>query len=153
MRYLWDFYQVPKLSCFCELSTSSRFFCTKLKLHVEDDLKIKKILQGSNQMHKWSSRCDLYALIYLQNKPKILHESITHRYHLYLLHCKIFIIVTKSLYFIKVYIVFYQGIFWFIPKWFGWNQSLGMCKAEPKFWFIPKHILVLPKLWGILVWK
>ena len=66
-----------------------------------------------------------------------------------LLHCKIFIIVTKSLYFIKVYIVFYQGIFWFIPKWFGWNQSLGMCKAEPKFWFIPKYVLVLPKFCGI----
>ena len=27
----------------------------------------------------------VYALTYLQNKPKILHESITCRYHLYLL--------------------------------------------------------------------
>ena len=111
---LWDFYQVPKLSCFCELSTSSRFFCTKLKLHVEDDLEIKKKLQGSNQMHKWSlhakiwvlemncqlspffidgfpnyrlqtSIVDVYALTCLQSKLKIFHGSISCRYHLYLL--------------------------------------------------------------------
>ena len=31
----------------------------------------------------------VYALTYLQTKPKILHESITCRYHLYLLPCKI----------------------------------------------------------------
>ena len=31
-----------------------------------------------------TSMLDVYALTYLQNKPKILHESITHRYHLYL---------------------------------------------------------------------
>ena len=24
-----------------------------------------------------------------------------------------------------------------------------MCKAEPKFWFIPKYVLVLPKFCGI----
>ena len=32
---------------------------------------------------------DVYALTYLKNKPKILHESITCRYHLYLLSYKI----------------------------------------------------------------
>ena len=32
-----------------------------------------------------TSMLDVYALTYLQNKPKIFHESITHRYHLYLL--------------------------------------------------------------------
>ena len=43
-------------------------------------------------------------------------QEISFGSHLFEIHCKIFIIVTKSLYFIKVYIVFYQGIFWFIPK-------------------------------------
>ena len=31
----------------------------------------------------------VYTLTFLQNKPKILHENITHRYYLYLLPCKI----------------------------------------------------------------
>ena len=32
-----------------------------------------------------TSMLDMYALTCLQNKPKILHESISFRYHLYLL--------------------------------------------------------------------
>ena len=32
-----------------------------------------------------TSILDVYALTYLQNKPKNLHESISFRYHLYLL--------------------------------------------------------------------
>ena len=39
---------------------------------------------------------DVYALTYLQNQPKILHESITHRYHLYLLPCKIWILQLQN---------------------------------------------------------
>ena len=35
------------------LSKSSRFFCTKLKLHVEDDLEIKKKLQESLHAKIW----------------------------------------------------------------------------------------------------
>ena len=51
------------------LSTSSRFFCTKLKLHVEDDLEIKKKLQGLNQVHKWSLHAKIWVLE-MKNKEK-----------------------------------------------------------------------------------
>ena len=43
-----------------------------------------------------TSSLDVYTLAYLQNKPKILHESITRMYHLYLLPCKIWMLYLQN---------------------------------------------------------
>ena len=55
------------------LTTSSRFFCTKLKYHVEDDLEIKK-MQGSNQVPKWFLHAKIWVLE-MKNK-KVMSKGV-----------------------------------------------------------------------------
>ena len=51
----------------------------------ESGVGTEEILNVSESEYEKTSILDVYALTCWQNKPKILHESISFRYHLYLL--------------------------------------------------------------------
>ena len=71
---LWDFYQVPKLSCFCEFVHIQQILLYQIEIACGRWPRNKKKLQGSNQVPKWSLHSKIWVLE-IKNK-KVMSKGV-----------------------------------------------------------------------------
>ena len=71
---LWYFYQVPKLSCFCEFVHIKQILLYQIEIVCGRWPRNKKNLQGSNQVHKWSLHAKIWVLE-MKNK-KVMSKGV-----------------------------------------------------------------------------